>query len=282
MAIELDFCEYPDNSSAQATYVSDASFDSYTKLLLHCDGTDGANTFIDSASGKTITANGHAQVDTGQKVFGSGSALFDSVGDDYLSIPYDSDFSLGSSDFTVDFWVRIASFNNYNVVCSLNGSSASSLRSWDIAIRDESLWWYWSENGSSDLSIETPYNFIVDTWYHVEVGRTGGKIYFFVNGILLNSGGTTFTGTIYNANVIFRIGLFGVDGGTYPLNGWLDEFRISKGIARHTSDFTLPNIAYYKQLDTFSEATIKTQGSYALKVVAAQTDSLNKTLTKTF
>jgi len=35
-------------------------------------------------------------------------------------------------------------------------------------------------------------------------------------------------------------------------------------------------------LQSYSEATIKTQGSYSLKGVAAITDSLNKTLTKTF
>jgi len=34
-------------------------------------------------------------------------------------------------------------------------------------------------------------------------------------------------------------------------------------------------------LQSYSEATIKTQGSYSLKAVAAKTDSLNKTLTKT-
>ncbi|MFA5386000.1 MAG: hypothetical protein WC364_15320, partial [Eubacteriales bacterium] len=38
----------------------------------------------------------------------------------------------------------------------------------------------------------------------------------------------------------------------------------------------------YITLQSYSEATIKTQGSYALKVVAAITDSLNKTLTYTF
>jgi hypothetical protein len=38
---------------------------------------------------------------------------------------------------------------------------------------------------------------------------------------------------------------------------------------------------YSLPLQSYSEATIKTQGSYALKAVAAQTDSLNKTLTKT-
>jgi len=39
---------------------------------------------------------------------------------------------------------------------------------------------------------------------------------------------------------------------------------------------------YVQPLQSYSEATIKTQGSYSLKAVAAATDSLNKTLTKTF
>jgi hypothetical protein len=38
----------------------------------------------------------------------------------------------------------------------------------------------------------------------------------------------------------------------------------------------------FSTLQSYSESTIKTQGSYALKAVAAITDSLNKTLTKTF
>jgi len=42
--------------------------DSFTKLLLHCDGTDGSTTFTDE-SGKTVTAVGNAQIDTAKKVF---------------------------------------------------------------------------------------------------------------------------------------------------------------------------------------------------------------------
>ncbi len=48
------------------------------------------------------------------------------------------------------------------------------------------------------------------------------------------------------------------------------------------SDLQLYFKIYTKSLQSYSEATIKTQGSYALKAVAAITDSLNKTLTHTF
>lgn len=62
----------------------------------------------------------------------------------------------------------------------------------------------------------------------------------------------------------------------------MDEVRISKGIARWTSNFTSPINSYPNDLLTYSEPTIKTQGSYSLKGAAAITDSANKTLTKTF
>jgi hypothetical protein len=48
------------------------------------------------------------------------------------------------------------------------------------------------------------------------------------------------------------------------------------------SDQALYFKIYTRSLQSYSESTIKTQGSYALKAVAAITDSLNKTLTKTF
>ena len=59
-----------------------AGIDSYTKLMLHCDGLDTSTTFTDeSGEGHVVTALGNAQVDTAQKVFGTGSALFDNSGD---------------------------------------------------------------------------------------------------------------------------------------------------------------------------------------------------------
>jgi len=54
------------------------------------------------------------------------------------------------------------------------------------------------------------------------------------------------------------------------------------GSWNNSADTDLGFKVYTLSLQCFSEATIKSQGSYALKSVAAITDSLNKTLTKTF
>jgi len=78
------------------------------------------------------------------------------------------------------------------------------------------------------------------------------------------------------------IGVRDVTNKTNPLDGWFDEYRISKGIARWTSDFSgsLPSSEYIANLQCYSESSIKIQGSYSLKGIAVQTDSLNDTLTK--
>lgn len=79
-----------------------AVYDSFTKLLLHCDGT--SNTFIDEI-GKTITPAGNATQSTTQSKFGGKSAYFDGTGD-YLTIPDSIDFNFNSTPFTIDLWVN--------------------------------------------------------------------------------------------------------------------------------------------------------------------------------
>ena len=87
-------------------------------LLLHMGGTDGSTTFTDE-KGHTVTANGDAQIDTAQSKFGGASALFDGSGD-YLSVADSADFEFGSSDFTIDGWVRLHGY------ATLNGSHYGS------------------------------------------------------------------------------------------------------------------------------------------------------------
>jgi hypothetical protein len=242
--------------------------DAYTKLLLHCNGTDGSTTFIDE-SGKTITANGHAQIDTAQSVFGGASALFDGNGDDYLSIPQSSDFDLGSSDFTVDFRFRANAFTTQNAIC-MYGTLA--VRGWTIQVKDAQFRFYYSTNGSTDSFFDITYDFVTGTFYHIEVGRTGGKMYVFVNGSAINAGGTTFTDTIFNANTAFVIGRFGdYTAADHSINGWVDEFRLSKGICRHTSDFTPPTSEYspsaIKSINGLAKASVKSYNGLAIASV---------------
>src|SRR3989338_6322305 len=96
-------------SATGKTVTNAEAHDSYTKLMLHMEGADAGTTFTDTeTTPKAVTANGNAQIDTAQSKFGGASGLFDGAGD-YLTIPSSSAFDFGTGNFTIDFWVRLAS-----------------------------------------------------------------------------------------------------------------------------------------------------------------------------
>lgn len=218
--------------------------DSYTQLLLHCNGTDGSTSFPDASShSRVVTAISDTQVDTAQSKFGGASAMFDGV-DDYLEVDDFDELDLGSDDFTFDFWVRFNNFDNNQVFfCRYAGDGVGgyfycAYESGFIRFRDY----------TSDV-INTFFNqsFAINTWYHIAVVRYGNVIKFFIDGVQAECrfGGydVSCTGSFTPRTSPLRIGSFGV-GGSYPLNGYIDEFRFSKGIARWTSNFTPPSQEY--------------------------------------
>ena len=91
---------------ATGTVQAGGGNDAYTKVLLDFDGDDGGVVVTDSNVGGAShvwTAAGNAQIDTAIKKYGTGAGLFDGSGD-YFSTPDHADFTVGSSDFTVDCW----------------------------------------------------------------------------------------------------------------------------------------------------------------------------------
>lgn len=220
--------------------------DGYTVALLHMDGADTSTTFTDE-SGKTWTANGNAQIDTAQSVFGGASGLFDGTGD-YLSASDHADWQLdGGSDsnaWTIDFRVRF------------NGDPGTGLKGfiqhrtdnnnwWSLFLNNNQLVWLVYSGGISIVDIRQNWNPATATWYHVALVKNGTTGYLhFIDGT--QSGlTTTDTSTIPDFSGNVWIGRHTDSIGTsFDLDGWMDEFRISKGIARWTANFTPPTSPY--------------------------------------
>ena len=219
--------------------------DSFTKLLLHCDGSDASTTFTDSsASGHTVTANGNAQIDTAQSKFGGASGLFDGTGD-YLSIANHADFAFGSGDFTVDFWVRFNALPTSGNFSAFYGRDVSS-HDLQLDVQNSSgtykLRFIPYISGAKLVVNETWAGVSTGTWYHVAFVRSGNNWHVFVNGTQLGSTGSQ-SGTLDTSTDTLSIGRH-TSGTPRELNGWLDEFRISKGVARWTANFTPPAAPY--------------------------------------
>jgi len=220
-------------------------FDTDCKLMLHMDGTDASTTFTDSSSSpKTMTANGDAQIDTAQSKFGGASGLFDGTGD-FLSTPDLSDFDLGSSDFTVDMWIRFdPSFTNNHVFCSQLDTPNNRGYFFDY---NTGLRFGYSTDGTVATQVVTTFAWTpsASTWYHVAFVRSGNNFYAFADGTQRGSTLNMTGVTIFNSTTSFRVGAVAVAGtASNFMYGWIDELRIVKGTAVWTANFTPPSAAY--------------------------------------
>jgi len=211
--------------------------DSYTKLLLHCDGANASTTFADaSASAHTLTANGNAQVSTASPKFGTGAALFDGSGD-YLSAADNADWNFGTGDFTLDCWVRRNGSQNYAGIIS---TSILAMRNWTLRIINGTVGFY-ADPDAELLSSSTTLDDL--TWTHVALVRYVNTLTLYFNGTSVgtfDATGKTFAG----GGQGLIIGRHYIDHDDYYFNGQLDEIRISKGIARWTAAFTPLTEAY--------------------------------------
>jgi hypothetical protein len=231
------------NNTALDFSVTDG-IDSFTKLMLHMDGADGSTTFTDSelAPTKTVTAVGNAQIDTAQSKFGGASGLFDGTGD-YLTVPDSADWAVGSSSFTVDFWIRIGTLSDFRFYAQKTDADNFVLFYYDNT--GKTINYYSQTAGASVLLFNVPWNPSTSTWYHIALERNVNTWNIYTDGTAQNKtlADGSYSGTI--ADFTGDLFLFADTDGSTSLNGWVDEFRWSTGVARYNStNFTPRTTAY--------------------------------------
>lgn len=219
--------------AVQVTMDNSCKIDSYTKLLLHADGS--GNSFVDSSTSsiKTIVAHGGVTQSDTQAVFGGKSAYFNGT-PDYLTVLHNSDFEFGTEDWTIDAWVYFKSFKRYiDIVEDINYVD-SSTRGWSFLVDNNTEFQNWySGSDYKGVTFNTPLS--TGTWYHLAQERSGNFLYFFLDGVLQGSPqnvtGISFTPTAPTPTTL-AIGYDDVVFGAYALDGYIDELHISKGVAR--------------------------------------------------
>jgi hypothetical protein len=172
---------------------------------------------------------GDAQVSTLNPRFGSGSLLLDGNGD-YLTLPADNKFQLGTQDFTVEFWIYPNPGNNNNGIFTFGGTNSG------LALALYQGNWFLNQAGGNGVQFSS---WTANVWQHVAVTRAGTSLRLFVDG--LQMGATQSSSTDFVDNQL-KIGYYFSNG--FNLDGRLDEFRITKGVARYTSAFTPPTAAF--------------------------------------
>ena len=204
-------------------------------LLLHGDGTNGSTTIIDSSpSPKTVTAVGDAQISTAQSKFGGSSIAFDGSGD-YLTMTSQAAMSFGTDDFTIETWARLTtSTGNYQFIIDARNSTQTV--PWLLTVDpNNKIYFFYGATLITNASIT------YGQWQHYAVTRSAGVIRVFIDGIA-DTVTATYTSAI-NAGVQSRIGSAWDAAGFY-LNGYIDDLRITRGVARYVSNFTPPTAPF--------------------------------------
>lgn len=205
------------------------------------------NNFVDSSTNAVnITPYGNVSRTSTQFKYGAYSIYFDGNGD-YLSAPASSNYNFGSGNFTVEMWINPTSGLANNTQKHLFGNRAStalfrsilSFMTYNSAQARYSLSFYATLNSTTwGVAYTTPTAVISpNVWTHVAFVRNGNEYSVFINGVKTVM--STIAGTITSDNSPFVIGSNSITNpGANGYLGYMDEFRITKGIARYTSTFT--------------------------------------------
>jgi len=200
-----------------------------TKFLLNPE-----TSISDLSQSSAIQCFGDAATSTTQVKFaGTKSIAFDGTGD-HLSI-LDNDIFNMSGNFTIEFWIWPSNSTLSSIFSTGHGSfeSNSTVLTWNHnTVTDQfSLWVY---NISSSAQILTSNTVSTSTWTHIAIVRSGNTITLYQNGSSVDT---------YTNSTTINFSHSGLKIGSYwngTLNGYIQDFRIAKGLARYTANFTPP------------------------------------------
>lgn len=204
---------------------------------------------IDSVSQNALETVGNAQVSTTQSKFGGASMSFD--GSSYASLLNNPVGTLG--DFTIEGWFYSATATTaFQVLFEFGGNSnQNSLGTIALALggpnggdAGSTVTMFAATSGTSGWAIQVLSASGVtsnNTWHHFAVVRSGGTFTTYINGnAVCTSTAVSATTALYSGTLNW-VGSLTYPG--YRFSGYLDDFRVTRGIARYTQNFTPPQNA---------------------------------------
>lgn len=213
----------------------------YVSLYITGDGVANSTTFTDSSKNNVpVVVNGNTKVSTSFKKYGSGSIALDGSGDT-LTFAANSVFLL-NNDFTIEAWVYpITQVQSYPAVVNIGKQYGQG----------ENICMYFNHQSApskyivyfnSTLTLTGTITKTLNVWHHVALVRSGNTVSLFVDGVLDVT--ASYSSTTFTANPTACIGSEDAVRGITDFSGYIDEVRITKGVARYVTNFTVPSTAY--------------------------------------
>jgi hypothetical protein len=203
-----------------------------TVLLLN--GTNAG--IVDRSENNNLVTVGNTSLSTAQTRFNPTSIFFDGTGD-YLTTIDNPAWSLLTSNFTIEFWYNPTSIAANHILVQ---QGADVNNRWIL---------YWSTTTGMSFDVASASSTIIacrqgattgwtaGTWYYVTLVRNGNVFTIYRNGVSIAT--LTDTDSIPDFSGLLYVGGGNLSGDT-SLNGYIDDLRITPGVARYTSNFTPP------------------------------------------
>ena len=196
---------------------------------------------IDNAMMTDWETLGSAQLNTTYKKYGSGSISMLATGDYCRSTQPSTVGDINGGDFTIEFWVYFTSVAANRGLISKYGNTAENAGGLGYVLQFQqsvpSLRFVLGVGGGTDAVYDFAWSPAISTWYHVAVTRSGSSARAFVNGSQIGSTTTVSTSDVASPNGT-QIGKTHTVG--QYLLGYMDDIRVTKGVARYTANFTPP------------------------------------------
>ena len=205
-------------------------------LQSHFTGANGSTTFTDqSASGKTMTAVGNAQILNNKlELDGTG---------DCVSVADSADWYFGSGDFTIELFGAEVDVLTATQMFISQYENGGSQKSWYFAFTGaatpKKLQGYYSLTGASDANVPaadwTP---STATPYKLTYERSGTALRIYIDGAVHATAAIGASDALHNSTAPLRIGAAS-NGGLYlAQNGRVEAICITKGVARFNGAHT--------------------------------------------
>jgi len=210
--------------------------DDCTVLLVHSNHDQGSAVFTDAGDGPNcphILTSIHNSIHSEcQAVFCKSSLFFPNTWGG-ISTPDHVDFTF-DADFTYDFWFMTL---RTPLMCILGLGNANNAGIGEISVNRTATKLTYLFAGAIKLTSASIIN--DGCLHHCAILRTGSSLRLYIDGVLEDSL-SPFNDTLDGTH--FIIGLSHAN--TIPFFGFFDEFRVSKGVARWTANFTPPTAPY--------------------------------------
>jgi len=236
-------------TGSPATSLTFNLLDPEVVLLMHLyDTKDRANHVITNNAVTFDTTPGRPRLGASAVASFNGSS-------GYLSAPDSADFYFASGDFTIDFWVYFNALSGTTNIIGQNDGTTNNY--WYIYINSAGTLAYQAKSGGTIVADGgvSPAVLTTGQWYHIAFVKVSGTIYIYYNGISQ----VTYVGSAGAFPDISAPLTIGQVNGANYLNGYMQEIRIVKELAKWTASFTPPNAPYYGGGDEDEEYKIVTR-----------------------